>query len=343
MPAPSLDLDALSADVEPGAPCGPELEFDPDFLALEIAGAGTPERQYGDNIYAAEPPDWTNVHRLALSLAQRSRDVRLVIWLIRSGARLHGFGAAVQGLRLLQRLLEQHWDGVYPPLDASDGNDPTMRLNALLPLASDDAVLADLRMATLAPVRGSLSLRQLELAFGKVEPLKGESVPNEQALITGLNELCGLRPELAGDLASAQATVSAIVRSVEAQVGNKAPDLRPLLRLLGVATIAAERMAPAADAALTEAGAPTGEPASAAVPSQLPAGAAAGALRGREDVARELERLCQWLEQHEPGHPAPLLLRRAQRLMQMSFMEIIREMAPNGLDQVQTVVGPQPE
>ncbi|RZJ04693.1 MAG: type VI secretion system protein TssA [Rubrivivax sp.] len=339
MSAPPLDLEALSADVEQGLAAGPELDGDPEFQELEIAGAGTPERQYGDNIYAAEPPDWPRVYRLALSLAQRSRDVRLVIWLIRSGARLHGFMAAVQGLRLLQRLLEQRWSDVHPQLDASDDNDPTMRLNALLPLASDEAVLADLRVATLAPVRGSIDFRQLELAFGKVEPLRGESVPNEQALIAGLQQLSQAHPELAADLASAQAVASSIAQSVEAQVGIKAPDLRPLVRLLGAASAAAARLSPQHDAAPDEAaGSAVESPAAGFVPASQP-----GALRGREDVARELDRLCQWLEQHEPGHPAPLLLRRAQRLMQMNFMDIIREMAPNGLEQVQTVVGPQPE
>lgn len=339
MAAPTLDIDALSAEVEPAAPSGPELEFDPDFLALETAGAGTPERQYGDNIYAAEPPDWAVVHRLALGLAERSRDVRLVVWLIRSGARLHGFGAALQGLQLLQRLLEQQWASVHPQLDASDGDDPTMRLNALLPLASDEAVLADLRVSTLTPVRGSLSLRQLELAFGKVEPLTGETVPNEHALVAGLKELCELRPELGAELASAEETVAAIARAVESQVGNRAPDLRPLSRLLSVATAAAARLAPGGEAAVVDGEAAPGEAASADRSGPAPA----GSLRSRDDIARELDRLCQWLEQHEPGHPAPLLLRRAQRLMQMSFMEIIREMAPNGLDQVQAVVGPQPE
>ena len=83
--------------------------------------------------------------------------------------------------------------------------------------------------------------------------------------------------------------------------------------------------------------------AAAQAPTVGSAVAASGAVRGREDVVRELDRLCLWLEHNEPGHPAPLLLRRAQRLMQMNFMEIIREMAPNGLEQVQTVVGPQPE
>lgn len=338
MSAPFIDLDALSADVEPDAPCGPDLEFDPDFLALETASAGTPERQYGDNVYPAEPPDWTTVQRLALALAQRSRDVRLVVWLIRSGAHLQGFGAVVQGLRLLLRLLEQRWDGLHPPLDASDDNDPTMRLNALLPLASDEALLADLREATLAPVRGSLTFRQLELTFGKAEPLKGESVPGEAALIAGLSELCALHPGLAEDLAAAEPTVAAIIACVDAQVGHRAPDLRPLQRLLGAAAAAAARLAPQEGGVADEA-----DGAAAQAPTAGSAVAASGAVRGREDVVRELDRLCLWLEHNEPGHPAPLLLRRAQRLMQMNFMEIIREMAPNGLEQVQTVVGPQPE
>lgn len=46
------------------------------------------------------------------------------------------------------------------------------------------------------------------------------------------------------------------------------------------------------------------------------------------------------IERNEPSHPAPLLIQRAQRLMTKSFVEIIRDLAPDGMGQVQMLAGP---
>ncbi len=54
---------------------------------------------------------------------------------------------------------------------------------------------------------------------------------------------------------------------------------------------------------------------------------------------RSLDRACEWLERHEPTNPAPLLIRRAQRLMGKNFLEIIRDLAPAGIDQIENIAG----
>src|ERR1700760_1994891 len=122
------DLDTLLAPLSADAPCGPDLEYDPAFQAMLEAGAGKPERQYGDTIYPAEPPDWPSVHEHASELARRTRDLRVAVWLTRSAARLHGLPRALTGLRLVEGLVERYWGDVHPPLDASDNNDPTARV-----------------------------------------------------------------------------------------------------------------------------------------------------------------------------------------------------------------------
>jgi type VI secretion system protein ImpA len=65
-------------------------------------------------------------------------------------------------------------------------------------------------------------------------------------------------------------------------------------------------------------------------------------INTREDVLAALESACVYLERAEPGHPVPLLLRRAQRLMHMNFYEIVRDMAPAALPQLDVLAG-QPE
>ena len=65
-------------------------------------------------------------------------------------------------------------------------------------------------------------------------------------------------------------------------------------------------------------------------------------IRSREDAVRELERVCAWLERHEPANPAPLLIRRAQRLLQMGFIDILRDLAPEGMSSIEKIAGLPP-
>ncbi len=47
----------------------------------------------------------------------------------------------------------------------------------------------------------------------------------------------------------------------------------------------------------------------------------------------------RYLEQTEPGNPAPLLIARAKKLIGVSFLEIMADLAPNALDTIETVTG----
>ena len=66
---------------------------------------------------------------------------------------------------------------------------------------------------------------------------------------------------------------------------------------------------------------------------------AIGEIRSREDAVRVLERVCAFIERTEPANPAPLFIRRAQQLLTKSFMEIIQDLAPDSLGQIQKMVG----
>ncbi|MGZ8260160.1 MAG: type VI secretion system protein TssA [Caldimonas sp.] len=324
------DLDTLLAPLGGDAPCGPDLEYDPEFQAMLEAGAGKPERQYGDKVYPAEPPDWAVVHEKASELARRTRDLRVAVWLARSGARLRGLAGAVSGLRLVEGLLERYWDAVHPPLDASDNNDPTARVTALAALADPAAGLADLRAAGLTGQRGALTVRDIELALGPAEPLRGESVPSEdgvvQAVTTTLGSSPGLAAAMQGGWDAAQAVSSSLERRLEA---SQAPDLVPLKKVLQRVAEAARK----ASGVVEESTEPGQAPPSAS------AGRAPGTISSREDASRALERVCEWIERNEPSNPAPLLIRRAQRLMSKSFIDIIRDLAPDGVKEIEKLAG----
>ncbi|MDQ2988435.1 MAG: type VI secretion system ImpA family N-terminal domain-containing protein, partial [Pseudomonadota bacterium] len=170
-----IDIDALLREVDPAEPCGPNLEYDPAFVALDVAMQGKPEVQYGDTIKAAEPPDWKSVRRSAGELLRRSRDLRLVVHLLRANLSLFGIDGLVDGLRLIERLIDERWDSVHPLLDPDDGMDPMLRINSLAILADHATLLKDLKEAPLIllPVLGPLSLRTLDIATGELTLAEG--------------------------------------------------------------------------------------------------------------------------------------------------------------------------
>ena len=70
-------LQPISSD----SPCGPNLEYDADFLKLEEAARATPDQEFGRDggeairIQGASA-DWREVQGLAESLLARSKDLR---------------------------------------------------------------------------------------------------------------------------------------------------------------------------------------------------------------------------------------------------------------------------
>ena len=333
---PDFDLESLLSPLGGDAPCGADLEYDAAFLALQEAGTAKQEQQYGDTIIAASDPDWPAVREHALALAARTRDLRLAVWLTRSGAWVEGLAGAVAGLELARGLLEQHWDHVHPQLDASDNNDPTARLNALAPLVHPGEGLADLRQAGLTEARGGLTVRAVELTLGRAELAPGETAPSEEGVMQGGVAALAKSPGMLGLLRSAHEAVVGIDSAITQKLGGAAgPDFRPLRALTQVLAAFADRLQ-AETAPVTEEATAEGGTAAAAA---APAAAGLGAIRTRDDVVRTLDKLCEWVERNEPSNPAPLLIRRARRLMTKNFIEIMRDLAPDGVSQVENIAG----
>lgn len=339
----AIDFDSLMQDVSGDAACGPNLEYDPEFVALELEVAGKPEVQYGTTITAAVPPDWKAIDRSARALMLRSHDLRLAVHLLRANLALHGVAGLADGLGLIERLLEEQWDGVHPQLDADDDMDPTLRINSLLILNDHATVLRDLKEACLIvlPGLGRLSLRMLEIATGELVPADGAdkvTLPSIEMAMrdAGGEALAAARRAIALACDSAAGIEAALERRVGAAQSLSLDGLTRLLKrgreFLGVEAVAA-----------------TADDSVEAVAAQGAAGAdggrratpITGEIANRADVVRMLDKLIGYYEQHEPSSPLPLLLARAKRLAAMSFMEILEDLAPEGIQQASLIRGRQ--
>ena len=77
----------------------------------------------------------------------------------------------------------------------------------------------------------------------------------------------------------------------------------------------------------------------AAALSAQPAMALTGVVRNRDDVVMLLDKICGYYERHEPSSPLPLLLKRCRRLATLSFMDIVKDLAPSALQHVELIGG----
>ena len=319
------------------APCGPDLEYDNDFLALNVAAAGKPESSFGP----AEPPDWRAVVEMAEALLDRSRDLRTALLWLRGLLHQTGYGALPLGLRLITGLIDKLWDTVHPMPDPDDG-DPYARVNTLTALCDNEGLLADLRAAHLLQDRavGQVSVRQGLVALGQLPALAGDAGPGREQLANMLAAVAARQPGLRQQFADAVALSRALMGLATDKLGDAAPDLRPLFNLAN--SLAGLLPADAADSGAGADSADGGAAVAGAAPMADTRQNLSGTVNSRDDAVRAIDMVCAYLERAEPTNPAQLFLRRGQQLIGQNFLQLIKALAPDALSGVAGMVGVDP-
>jgi type VI secretion system protein ImpA len=334
-------VEALLTPIGEASPCGDDLEYDADFTALTTSAQGKPEQQFGDTVIPAVEPEWREVAEQSDAILRRSKDVRAAVLLLRASTRLQGLPGFVSGLQLLTGLLDTFWDGIHPKLDADDDNDPTMRLNALAPLGDESMVLRDLYDAQVgvAPGVGAIRVRDIAVANNALNAVGGDATYSPTQIQGGLEALHAERPELI----QAAIGVPALIEKLQALLVERTgrSDVIDLSPLRGIGRTL-QKACSAAIGAPEEAEAGAEGDASQAGGGAARPAAARGEILNRQDALQTLDRVIRFLEQTEPGNPAPLLIDRAKKLIGVSFLEIMANLAPNAMDTIETVTGRRP-
>jgi type VI secretion system protein ImpA len=352
----TLNIDELLEPISPQAPSGDDLEYDGAFQEMLRASEGQPEQRMGDSVRPAVEPDWRRVRALALGLFSRTKDLRVAVMLAQALLHTNGFAGLQEGLTLTRRLLTELWDSLHPLLDTEDEDDPTERVNALLNLCGFDTVLTPVRTSPLVHSRvfGPVSLRDIEIAEGRTpSPADSSTASMDTPKITAAFLDCELEElrQTALALDTALVDIKAIETMVTERVGaSQAPDLAPLSELLREAnTVVTARLEERSDSP-EPAEVPTEMTAKGAQPlastegvPETPMQTITSDIACREDVARILDKLCDYYARNEPSSPVPLLLQRARRLAMKDFLDIMRDLAPDALPQIETIRGPESE
>ena len=101
-------------------PSGEDLRNSPRFHELERLTEPQVKLDYDDNnkpaSQTAMPVDWPAVLELAEELRAHGRDLRLLTAVTRARAGEDGLAGAAEGLSLIARSIEMHWETMHPAL-----------------------------------------------------------------------------------------------------------------------------------------------------------------------------------------------------------------------------------
>ncbi|MCU0727537.1 MAG: type VI secretion system protein TssA [Planctomycetes bacterium] len=338
----AIDVDRLLGPVTPDSPAGENMEYTPAFRELEQAAQGKPEQQIGDTRIPAEDPDWKTLREKALVVLGESRDLRAAMYLLRALAHMDGLPGMAQALALVRGLHEQFWETFHPQLDPEDDNDPTMRLNCLNALCDPATTLKDLRLVPVVSSRalGRFCLRDIQWVTGEMPVPEGVTAPSATTL-DGAFADCEV-DELKRNEAAAGACVEHVT-AIEAFLTEKlgamgAVSLDDFTSVMShIRKLLAERLA--RRGVVVAGGSGPAVAAAGAGGAAVAQVSAPGTISGREDAIRMLDQIGEWFARNEPSSPVPLLLMRAKRLVSRTFLEILKDMAPDGLPQAEKVGG----
>jgi type VI secretion system protein ImpA len=328
------DLEALLRPVSDEVRCGPDLDAagDPAYVELGVAAEWKEAKYVGDQeVSAAQPPDWSKLKENGAALLAVSKDLRIAKHYVAALAHTEGLPGFAAGVRLLRDLLDRYWDALHPVLE---GPDDDWRKNLVMELNAERGALGGLRSAAISESRrvGRYTVHDIEVLDGALPPAQGATPPTPELLREAIRDTelasANLKLQSCRDALADLKAIQDIFRQHQPSLCPEFPAAQKLLKraeaLLGDALgfESAEGAAPEAAA---------GEPA--------PGDGAPGKLKTRADARRALESVCDFLERTEPAHPAPILIRRAARLLDLSFVDIIRDLAPEAAGTIENLGG----
>ncbi len=372
-----FNVDTLLTDISPDAPCGKDISYDIEFLELEQLARGTEETQIGDHIQERVEPDWQKVKIRSLKLLERSRDLRLILYMTVSGLCLDGLPGFHDGLALLRGTVERCWQDLYPQLDPEDDNDPMERINIISSLSPPPSVMSDqdtmkfiprlLDVPLCKPGDARLphtTMKHLLAASGEitVSEKNQNDFPSQQLIDaafeqTDIDALHDTNQILQGCIEHIQALDHVLVKQVGAAMAPNFNRLEHLLKQMQTKTaMYMDRRGYSGKTSLIKNAQekiktyfsdrhPPSDPSLKDTRSMTPSKEEllnqklSGQIRSNQDIHKALDMIIQYYEQHEPSSPVPLLLKRAKRLVGRTFVDIIRDISPDAMTQVQMVSG----
>lgn len=360
-----IDIDRLVSPLTGDAPQGNDIRTDrsptSDYYTIKDArnAARAAERAalFGEEDSGESYTAWLTVSEVAEKiLSQESKDLEVASWYLESLVRMHGIAGLRDGFLVIQKLVTDHWDGLFPEPDEDgietrvapltglngDGGEGTL-LTPLrnIPITDDgDAGIfsywqylqardAD-RIEDDDKKEERLSSLGYSLA-GFNSTIAGMAVGNCRNYVTTLEECIVIYKELSAKLRE----LCAGDAPPSSKISELLDELTRTVRFVYKEKIDAADAADAAQAAEEVAASAAAESSDA---EQQPvqggqviqlSGFRSGPIASREDALKAMESAAKYFRQYEPHTPVAPGLERLIEWGRMTVAELMMELIPD--------------
>lgn len=361
-----MDIEELLEPISDELPCGEEGSL---FALEEIVKEHGVGVVAGAEVESVEP-NWVDLFEQSQSHFKQCKHLRTALFIALAAMKRDGITGFRDGLQLIKGLIERYWETMYPELDPDESmGDPDgwmERENILNDMSAPISTAGDtmkfisrLRETPLTSSRqlGRFSLRDIQaaLAAGSADDEEGGGDAPKMTLIQGAFEDTGEEQLVAMHTAVSESLE--VLEGIGAALSEKLSQSRPptfsnLISILQDMKKPVENelrrrghfSAGGGDDEDIDFDADDGEGAGDGEDGESVGGArqgdmASAGIQSRQDVLKAIELIYKYYSKYEPSSPVPLIIRRAERLVTANFYDIISDLSPNAMSDIETITG----
>ncbi|MGP1207295.1 MULTISPECIES: ImpA family type VI secretion system protein [unclassified Serratia (in: enterobacteria)] len=309
------------------------VEFDPRYSEIEFTlseyDSQTDPLNAVDN---ARDINWHAIREQSAALLEQCFDLHVVLWFMRANLHIDGFSAFYQGIKDIDAKYAEEGATIFPQADMEPSSD-SFHAAALGWLATSSC-LHEIKNSKIFP---DTPLTTDELLNMRLDEQEGKSLHFSEVVkvlgqadsyFAGRN-LPSLKEQLALE-------IDALER-VENYANLQAEDyrldcrqVRDYLKQFSRQLASLEQQELPAERNDAEIDSPDAD-APVAMPGKY--------IRSRQDVILLLDQVLDYFQNYEPSHPAPILIRRSQKMIGMDFATIVEELLPESLASLNQLSG----
>lgn len=333
-------VDPISA----AQPTGIDIEYDARFIDIQTLAEGKPEQQYGEVIIEAEQPDWSTVEKLCCQILSESKDIRVFCFYTQALTANYGIMGFKKGCEIIYANVEKYWEELYPKLvDEEDNFDDFYRLGSIGLLIAETGIIQQLN-------KSNIIYSPSKKSYFKVKSVASLLMNNEDGTYPGgrekLVEDIKVAYENEEEELRALKDSLDLITNIERIFDNNIKDVHldfsaiknPLEVIAKLLVEASTLGSHKEDASVNKLPTTTLDQKS-AKPAINIQSLDDIQIKDRKDVKIVLEKLNLYFRLKEPSHPAPLFIERLQKLMDMSFYDLLKNISPNSLNDLDLIIG----
>ncbi|MBS1205863.1 MAG: ImpA domain protein [Proteobacteria bacterium] len=309
------------------------VEFDPRYSEIEFTlsefDSQTDPLNAVDN---ARDINWHAISEQSAALLAQCFDLHVVLWFMRANLHIDGFSAVYQGITNIDSKYAEEGSTIFPQADMEPAAD-SFHAAALGWLATSSC-LHEIKNSKIFP---NTALTTDELLNMRIDEQEGKSLHfSEVVKVLGQADsyFAGRNmPSLKEQLSRGIDALERVENYANMQAEDYRLDCRQVrdyLTLFSRQLLSLEQQELPVDIGAAPTDAETAE-SLATLPGKY--------IRSRQDVILLLDQVLDYFQNYEPSHPAPVLIRRSQKMIGMDFATIVEELLPESLASLNQLSG----